>query len=883
MYSVAAIFKVTQGHWVWGVRFAAALSAMIGLALTITLARRYLRPGAALFAAALMAGSFWFLLAGRLGVESISLLPTALALIYFLARGLRRGSLGMFALAGFMGGVANYTYLASRTLYALPVLMFAIEVVYLVLARRQRQTQLHRKRLIGLLLALGVMLLVSSPLLIYLQTHPGLADNRIRELSGPLMSATHGDFAPLARNLLDALRSIGWGGSNALPYQYSVPGRAALQPVWVVLLLVGLVLTAIRLGDACEALLLAALVLGVGPNLATGGDALEMRAIYALPLLFILVARGGDACWSAARRWLKSKADRKPRYGLAIRSLSVVLLVVLLVWHWADNADAYFNRWASAEQTQRIYNADLRLAQEFVDAHAGDDDVFIGDDRLMALDALTYTWYEPARSDVNWYRLPGDPPVPGARAATYLGPTTSAVPPVLRYLIAAGAESDVLHDAQGRPSMWHVRATPELLTAVEQRANVQPLESPLEYENTLRLDGVGWEEDATGARLLTRWTALGLWPRPTDPGMPLLEPKLSLALVDDTGFTWVHVDTKSDLPVHNMLAGQQLLELTSFGLPSDMPPGKYGVRIVLYDDKAGSLKMRRDGPLFATAPIVATLTVPARPLADPPAPPYTMHSAGGDALRALGQWEPPETLLAEAVTDVHVTWQAQREVRTANMSFRVTGRDRNGAVLWTQTEPAGNGLPPVWEAGRALRLIHQLRPAGIPEGQTAAQVTLCAESEGTTLGCADLPATTVVNLPVVLALKQQPRNPLDARWDDTLSLAGYDIDRQGRDWTLTLYWKAGVAPGAPLKRFVHVMDDNNRILAQSDVPLEKQGLPVTFWQSGEYVPDQVHLVVPDDTGANDICVGVYDAASEQRMPVTSDGGPPLPDSQLCFR
>ena len=41
----------------------------------------------------------------------------------------------------------------------------------------------------------------------------------------------------------------------------------------------------------------------------------------------------------------------------------VAVVAGLLVWHWADSADAYFNRWASAELTQRIYNADFRLAQ----------------------------------------------------------------------------------------------------------------------------------------------------------------------------------------------------------------------------------------------------------------------------------------------------------------------------------------------------------------------------------------------------------------------------------------------------------------------------------------------------------------------------------------
>jgi hypothetical protein len=362
-----------------------------------------------------------------------------------------------------------------------------------------------------------------------------------------------------------------------------------------------------------------------------------------------------------------------------------------------------------------------------------------------------------------------------------------------------------------------------------------------------------------------------------------VEPKLSLSLVDETGFTWAHVDTKLNLPVHNMDAGQQLLEITPFTLPPDMPPGAYGVRIVLYDDQAGPLKMRRDGPLFATAPVIATLTVPTRPVAPAPAAPYPVLSQVDAPLRALGRWEPLETLLAEAVTEVHVTWQAQRELSTGGLSFRITGRDENGKMLWTQTEPAQEALPPSWEAGRAFRLAHPIRPSGVPKGQTLSQVSVCAESQGAAMGCTDLADVTVVNLPVALTLDQSPEHAVDARWGDTLFLVGYNLERKDGDWTLTLFWRAGASPDAPLKRFIHVVDDENRIVAQSDMPLEKDGLPVTFWRDGEYVLDRVSLTLPPSAGAQGICFGVYDAATEERLPVSAGDGPLLPDNRFCLR
>ncbi|MCU0509236.1 MAG: glycosyltransferase family 39 protein, partial [Anaerolineae bacterium] len=120
MYAAAAVFRVTDGHYVWALRFTSAMLAMVGLAVSLSFARRYLSPAPALFAAALMAGSYWFLFAGRLGLEAISLLPLALACFYVLHRAQERPRLSLYLLAGVLGGAAIYTYTASRTLFALP-------------------------------------------------------------------------------------------------------------------------------------------------------------------------------------------------------------------------------------------------------------------------------------------------------------------------------------------------------------------------------------------------------------------------------------------------------------------------------------------------------------------------------------------------------------------------------------------------------------------------------------------------------------------------------------------------------------------------------------------------------------------------------------------
>ena len=76
-----------------------------------------------------------------------------------------------------------------------------------------------------------------------------------------------------------------------MPYHYNVPGRPVLQPLLALFFLAGLVVTLLR-ARRHRISLLAALFVGLLPDFATGADALHMRGVIALPLIFILTAQG---------------------------------------------------------------------------------------------------------------------------------------------------------------------------------------------------------------------------------------------------------------------------------------------------------------------------------------------------------------------------------------------------------------------------------------------------------------------------------------------------------------------------------------------------------------------------------------------------------------
>ncbi len=364
--------------------------------------------------------------------------------------------------------------------------------------------------------------------------------------------------------------------------------------------------------------------------------------------------------------------------------------------------------------------------------------------------------------------------------------------------------------------------------------------------------------------------------------MPLLQPKAGLSITDASGFRWASADVPALFPVHTARPGEPLLEITPFALPADMPPGSYLVNLALYDEKAGALATSRGaGPLRQTATAVATIEVPLRPIADAPAAPFGVEASGEGSLRPKGKWEEWKRLLAGAPATLHVSWQSEKDVETGGLSFRTAAYDEQGTLLWQQVEPAPD-LGGKWEAGRTFRLTHTARPEEGPQGTAVVRLSVCAEQGDAVLSCASEDRVEVVSQPPVMALPQPPQHPVDAQFGEWLGLAGYDLDRTGDEWLVTLYWNVESAPPVALKRFVHLLGPANSILAQSDVSLTNNGLPATSWRTGEYVRDVVRIPVQAGQDVSKVCAGLYDAGTEERLAIRGSDGEAIPDGRLCF-
>jgi hypothetical protein len=81
------------------------------------------------------------------------------------------------------------------------------------------------------------------------------------------------------------------------------------------------------------------------------------------------------------------------------------------------------------------------------------------------------------------------------------------------------------------------------------------------------------------------------------------------------------------------------------------------------------------------------------------------------------------------------------------------------------------------------------------------------------------------------------------------------------------------------KVFVHIMDDEGRIVAQSDAVPAYGGAPTETWLPNEVVIDQ-HGLQMSEPGRYRVLVGMYDPVGGQRLPATGEDGRSIPDNAV---
>ncbi len=132
-------------------------------------------------------------------------------------------------------------------------------------------------------------------------------------------------------------------------------------------------------------------------------------------------------------------------------------------------------------------------------------------------------------------------------------------------------------------------------------------------------------------------------------------------------------------------------------------------------------------------------------------------------------------------------------------------------------------------------------------------------------------------------LPEEPEERLDVNLGESVQLRGYSLPggplTAGEILPVALFWEADARPADRYKVFLHLLDAEGRLVAQTDAEPVGGFRPTNTWETGEALTDRYGLLLPADlpSGSYTLTAGMYDFGG-RRLPITSAGGEPLGDS-----
>ncbi len=295
------------------------------------------------------------------------------------------------------------------------------------------------------------------------------------------------------------------------------------------------------------------------------------------------------------------------------------------------------------------------------------------------------------------------------------------------------------------------------------------------------------------------------------------------------------------------------------------PPGRYELVLTLFRlDDLQPLTLVQDGAAVGPTAVIAHIEV-TRPERAPQFQPQVMvgEAIGGVALLGYNQDRaqaaPGDPLL------LTLFWEKVGSSEGAAHLPLALLNEAGELVRDWQIAPVREDFPPQqWQVGERWRGQHLLRlPAALESGVYRLQLAEIALGQ------------VQVEAPQRVFQEPPSEQAVDAEFGDVARLAGYSIEPsealQGAPagpLTVTLVWQGLSEMDVSYRVFVHLLDEQGQMVAQSDAEPAQWARPTTGWAPGEYVTDRHLLHVPEGVeGPLAVRVGLYEAESGQRLPV----------------
>ncbi len=245
-------------------------------------------------------------------------------------------------------GATLYTYIPARVLW----LLFPAFLAYLALYHRA----VFRRIAVPALIAIGVGLLLSTPLFLYLHANPGL-EQRLGMLDEPLRALAAGDASVVLKRAASCLAAFVIPGQGDDFLAYNIPGRPFLNPITGALFLAGAAICLLRIRQPGYTMALLWFAVSISPSLVTGAAASTTRSITALPPTFLLPAIAAVT----GARWIATRGGRQAgQMTVSALAVFVSLSGIATVRDYAT--------WANTPEVRAAYLHTLVETAAYLDA-----------------------------------------------------------------------------------------------------------------------------------------------------------------------------------------------------------------------------------------------------------------------------------------------------------------------------------------------------------------------------------------------------------------------------------------------------------------------------------------------------------------------------------
>jgi hypothetical protein len=394
--------------------------------------------------------------------------------------------------------------------------------------------------------------------------------------------------------------------------------------------------------------------------------------------------------------------------------------------------------------------------------------------------------------------------------------------------------------------------------------------------------------DASGRGLTLTQVALPADPTPAGDTLPLTltwqtggilsaDYQVSLRLINNQGDTFA----QSDWPTlaatgltSTWPANQAITDQRSLWLSPDTPPGTYRLQLVIYDPSSGQPL----GQPVVIDNIAVAATENVVPLQALPIPNPTQKSLPG--LTLVGHALPSEIQPGQEMW-LWLYWISDHKFGVSDSDSQPTIRLSlsSGNESVATDYPLVDSVGPLdqWQPGQVRRAVYHVPTSPRLVGEKAeVKVSLISEQRVEA-------ETTIAQVNLATRLRQFERpvmaQPLDVTFGHSplLKLIGYDLPNSnpipGDPLPVTLHWQAEAEMTTDYTVFVQLLNNTGQVVAQLDWQPQAGAAPTTTWLPGEILTDPYTLSLPPDLPAGEyhLIAGLYNAATNERLPVTTGG------------